>query len=637
MLGLFVVGIRVQELRNGVVINQTTRDFLFRVFNCELQLEAIVPEQEDMAGFVSFCNGLTVNFDNNSYGGTNYSWDFGVNGTNNDVSNAFEPTFTYPGPGNYQAMLVVNPGWPCTDTSFVDIYVNNELEVSFTSNDSLCVFGNSFDFVAASNGPPTTIYNWDFGPNTATPNAVGQTVNGINFTATGEIEITVEGVDGLCVNEFTETIYIFPEPIAEINVPNEVECEGLDIQFQSNSQNSNSFEWDFGDTQTSTEEDPLHNFAGPGTYLVTLISGSTASCKDTTSVSITINDPLIVSFTSQDSLCITDNSFYFDVTVSGPPNSVFTWNFGPSACILTSTDEDVNDVVFSSTGSIPITLTGTFDNCVESVTESIYIFQPPTIDFALLPGLQCAPFEAQFVDQSFAETAINYIWDFGDNTTSNEQNPVHLYPNVGAYSVTLNIWTEDGCIDTLFKIEPDLVNVRPNPVAGFSMSPTETDICHSLVEFTDESQGASIYSYTYGDGTEQSGESNPAHVYLTDGNMYPIQFVENEFGCKDSVRGHVFIEPFPLYIPNTFTPDGNEFNNTFKPSTYLDVFEWNMKIYNRWGHVVFETNDFDIGWDGTMPNGFMAPDGVYLYTIEMETCEPIDPIRVLNGHVSILR
>ncbi|MFZ9028528.1 MAG: hypothetical protein ACO2Z9_05895, partial [Crocinitomicaceae bacterium] len=96
MLGLFVVGVRVQELRNGVVINETVRDFLFRVFNCQLQLEAIVPNQEQFPGFVNFCQGLTVQFPNNSYGGTNYEWDFGVQGTNTDVSTQFEPIFTYP-------------------------------------------------------------------------------------------------------------------------------------------------------------------------------------------------------------------------------------------------------------------------------------------------------------------------------------------------------------------------------------------------------------------------------------------------------------------------------------------------------------------------------------------------------------
>ena len=101
------------------------RDFLFRVFNCDLQLESILPDQDQLATFVSYCQGLTVDFENDSYGGTNYAWDFGVPGITTDVSTAFDPSYTYPAPGDYIAMLVVNPGWPCTDTAYMYISVNN--------------------------------------------------------------------------------------------------------------------------------------------------------------------------------------------------------------------------------------------------------------------------------------------------------------------------------------------------------------------------------------------------------------------------------------------------------------------------------------------------------------------------------
>lgn len=637
MLGLFVVGVRVQEKRNGVVINETIRDFLFRVFNCQLQLEAILPDQEDLATFVNYCQGLTVNFENNSYGGTNYSWDFGVPGTNTDVSSSFAPSFTYPAPGDYQAMLVVNPGWPCTDTAYMDIYVNNELQTSFTSNDSLCIFGNSFDFVASSTGPPSTTYSWYFGNDANIQSTTGQTVNGVEFSTTGNIPVTLTAVDGQCDAEYIDSIYIFPEPISDIVLPSNIECEGLTIGFNNNSANSNNFEWDFGGLGSSTDPNPSFTFPEPGTYDVTLISGSTNICKDTTSESITLYEDLVVNWTSQDSLCYTDNSFDFDGSVSGPAGSVFTWNFGPDASVQTSTDIDVNGVNFNTTGDVPITLTGTFMSCVEANTQSIYIYQEPTIDFALLPGRQCVPFDAHFIDQSFAETSIAYQWDFGDGGTSTEQNPTYIYTTVGNYPVTLTISTAAGCIDTLIKIEPDLVNVRPNPVAGFDVDPDRTDICHSVIQFIDESQGASYYTYIYGDGTEYSGPESPAHLYLTAGTHYPVQIVANEYGCLDTAMNQLLIEPFNLYIPNTFTPDGDEFNNTFKPQAYLDVFQWNMKIYDRWGHIIFETEDFNTGWDGILPNGIMAQDGLYIYKIRYETCEPNDPEYEITGHVNLLR
>lgn len=639
LLGLFVVGVRVQEMRNGVVINSTVRDFLFEVFDCNIQLNAILPTQEQLTSFSGYCDGLTINFENNSYGGTNYAWDFGVPGTNTDVSSAFEPTYTYPSDGTYLATLIVNPGEPCTDTAYIEITVANPIDVAWTAIDSICFLNNSFDFTAFGDIPPGSEFNWDFGQYASTPNVNGNfpDVNDISFNTTGFVPITVDIAYESCTDSYTDSIYIFPLPNAQIIVPNDIECDGLAVDFGNGTTEANMYEWDFDGLGTSNEFAPSFTFPGPGEYEITLIAGSGTDCMDTTSETINLYDPLYVSFTTQDSMCFTDNSFDFDGTTSGPPGYEFIWNFGPDASIQTSTEEDVNGVSFSTFGSVPVTLTGTFLNCIVTETQEIYIYQPPSIDFGLLPGLQCAPFEAHFIDGSFAETGITYDWDFGDGFGSNEANPVHIYNNPGSYPVTLVIWTSAGCVDTLIDFQPDLVNVYPNPVAGFSIDPEYTDICNSSVQFTDESSGATYFRYAYGDGILSDDDANPVHVYIEDGMMYPVQYVENEFGCFDSTMRSIYIEPFPLYIPNTFTPDGDEFNNVFKPRTYLDVFEWNMKIYNRWGELLFETNDFDIGWDGVGRNGRLVQDGMYQYIIEMLTCEPLAVPEVITGHVNVLR
>lgn len=641
LTGYFVVGIQVEEIRNGVVINKTVRDFLFRVFNCQLQLEAILPTQEQLPTFVSYCQGLTVDFVNNSYGGTNYSWDFGVPGITSDVSTAFAPTYTYPAPGIYEATMVVNPGWPCTDTAVMIVNVNNQLEVAWTAQDSLCIFDNNFDFVATTSGPPGTVFEWDFGPNASQANGNGQTVNNVQFSATGFIPVTVDASFGVCGDSYTDSIFIFPEPVAEMIIPADVECEGLTIQFQNNSQSSVLYQWDFGvpgtTSDVSTQQEPVYTYPGPGTYDVTLISGSTPMCSDTTVVSITLNEDLLLAFTSEDSLCITDNSFNFDGTVSGPPHTVYTWNFGPSASIQTSNDIDVNNVSFSTPGSIPITLTGTFDDCIESITQTIYLYREPTIDFTIANGLQCVPFAAQFIDLSFAETTIYYQWDFGYGTTSTQQNPSNLYTNTGNFPVTLTIYTDKGCVDTLTLTKYDLVNVRPNPEANFSIDPDYTDICHSTIQFTDESVGAVEFYYWFDDSTYFSNLQHPAYEYLTDGTHYPMQIVTNEWGCKDTAINDLYIEPFTVYAPNTFTPDGNEFNHSFLPIVYLDVESWKMQIFNRWGELVFESHDVNIPWDGTTPTGKIAPDGTYVWKITFVSCEPINPERTLTGHITLIR
>lgn len=642
LVGLYVVGIRVQELRNGVVINATTRDFLFRVFNCNLQLESILPTQEQLPTFVNYCQGLTVDFVNNSYGGTNYLWNFGVSGITTDVSSAFQPSYTYPAPGAYQVMLVVNPGWPCTDTAYMDVIVNNAIVVSYTSNDSLCILGNSFNFVAASTAPAGSNYTWDFGPNATSPSTTGAVVNGVNFSTAGLMPVTVTVENNSCVATYTNSVLVFPEPIASIVLPAEVECNGLTVDFGNASTNSTTYAWDFGVSGTTTDVSsafaPTFGFPAAGTYTITLTASSSAICTAATTETITLNEPLIVAFTSQDSMCIAGNSFDFDGTVSGPPGSTFVWNFGPNGSISTSTNVDVPGVEFFTTGAIPITLTGNFENCVESLTQEIYLFREPTINFALQPGLQCVPFNAQFIDLSDAETTIYYSWDFGDNTASTLQNPSHLYTQVGNFPVTLTIRTDAGCVDTLNLLQADLVNVRPRPVSAFSVTPDYTDICHSTIAFLDESSGAAEWFYWFDDSTSiSSGVASPSHTYVSPGSHYPQQIVTNEWGCKDTSMGYLFIEPFTLFVPNSFTPDGNQFNNDFLPVVYLPVEQWKLQIFNRWGDRIFETTDVYESWDGTMPNGRMAQDGIYTWKLTYVTCEPLNPERIETGHVSLLR
>ncbi|MCR9171901.1 MAG: PKD domain-containing protein [bacterium] len=643
LTGLFVVGIEVQEWRNGVLMNRTVRDFLFRVFNCQLSMEAILPLQTDLSTFVSYCQGLTVQFENDSYGGTNYYWDFGDPTTTNDNSTAFAPTYTYPTPGNYQVMLVVNPGWPCTDTAYMDVYVNTEYEVEWsTPLDSQCIIGNSFDFAASTTAGQNLDYTWDFGPNATPSTGTGTTVNNVSFSTPGMHIITVSGEANLCEDDFVDTVFLLEEPVAGIIVPDQVECEGLTISFGNSSIDATMYSWDFGETQISSDTSdlfaPTYTYTGPGTYTISLTASSGGACTNTATQEVTINDPILVSIAAPTSVCFTGNSVDFDGTMSGPPGTEFTWNFGPNASITTSQAEDVNGVEFSTMGEVEITLTGVFEQCEETATHDLYIYSPPTVDFTIAPGLQCAPFTAQFIDLSWAETPISYYWEFGDGTTSTDQNPSHLYEFVGNYPVTLTITTDAGCVDTLSLLQADLVNVRPIPEAGFSVTPDFTDICNSEVQMIDESVGAVEYFYWYDDSTIfYMGENpNPVHQYLYDGTHYPMQVVTNEWGCKDTAYSELYIEPWSVFIPNTFTPDGDEFNNVFVAEHWLDVSEWEMRVYNRWGQVIFESFDSSVGWDGTF-NGKYVQDGTYGYTLRYKTCEPLNPDHFITGHINVLR
>lgn len=641
LLGLYVVGIRVNEWRNGVIISSTTRDFLFRVVNCVVQLSAVITPQEQTPGFVSYCQGLTFTFDNQSFGANNYQWDFGVSGTTTDVSTAFEPTFTFPSPGTYQVMLVANPGWPCTDTSYIDVTVNNPFSVDVNFQDSTCFIDNSTDFFSVINGPAGTTLEWDFGPNGTPQSATTTNVLGVTFDDPLNNYVKLVATSGTCSDSVTYPIFFHAPPLADLAFQANHECLGLTQTFINNSVNGSSYWWDFGvsgtTTDVSTVSQPTFTFPGPGTYPITLITEIVPGCRDTLQQNITVYEPLSVSFTHPDSLCILNNSIDFAGNVSGPSITQYSWNFGPFATPQTATTESVNDVVYSQAGLHNVSLTASFLQCSETETSTIFLYHEPTIEFSVNDELRCAPSTAYFTSNCTADTDILYFWDFGDGGTSNEENPTHVYLNPGQYSVTLKIITVEGCLDTLTLTKIGLIIVHPNPVAAFTIDKNQTDICDSEIQFFDHSQGALTYLYVFDDANgATSAEENPVYAYVSDGQHVPLLVVENEFGCKDTARTTLFIDPFSPYIPNTFTPDGNEFNNEFHAVVALEAVSWKMEIFNRWGQRVFETLDQNDFWDGTY-DGFAAVEGVYIYKVTYTPCGILQNEQIITGHVSLLR
>jgi len=148
------------------------------------------------------------------------------------------------------------------------------------------------------------------------------------------------------------------------------------------------------------------------------------------------------------------------------------------------------------------------------------------------------------------------------------------------------------------------------------------------------------YEWDFGDGTPIVTSENPTHDFPTDATSgYLVTlYAYSPIGCVDSFSTVIQVnEEVIYYIPNSFTPDGDEFNQTFQPvfTAGFDPFDWNMKIYNRWGQVVFESSDPQEGWDGTY-NGRMVQDGTYLWTVEFKTIAS-DERRTDTGHLTITK
>lgn len=637
LTGRYVVGIRVDEYRNGTLITSMIRDFIFQVFNCNITMQAILPLETELPSYTGYCTGnLNVQFLNHSYGGTHYLWDFGDPTTTADVSTAFAPSYIYPDTGKYIAMLVVNPGWPCTDTAYIEINLYNELNAEITHTDSLCLLNNQYDFSATSNGLPGTQFSWNFGVNSDPGNATGADVS-THFTSEGNHQVILTTTFSVCEVKDTVIVHVIPQPEANFNMPSNYECDGLEVSFINNTQNASNHFWNFGvNGATSAEHSPTFTFPAGGTYTVHYYASSSPECIDSMQVVIHVNEKLEVSFTQSPDQCISDNLFDFTGDVEGPSHSVFHYTFGSGTNTPDVSGTDALGITFNTPGSHSVTLTGQFDNCIETYTSQVFIYSEPTIGFEMQEGLQCAPFLARFTNYSTADSDMFFEWDFGDGSTSTETHPSHLYTEPGHFPVTLSVITAEGCIDTLFLTQVDLIDINPKPTAGFITDKTETDICHPVVNFTNNSQDAVHYYYHFDDGHAFSNEENPFHYFLNSGDHHVYMIATSDKGCKDTAYQRIYVEPFSVFIPNTFTPDGDEFNPFFAAKMWLEPFEWELRIYNRWGEIIFETFDHQSQWDGTY-NGEPVSSGLYNYSLRYKPCSIEHHSAELTGYINVLR
>ena len=205
------------------------------------------------------------------------------------------------------------------------------------------------------------------------------------------------------------------------------------------------------------------------------------------------------------------------------------------------------------------------------------------------------------------------------------------------YDITLTAGL-NGCYTTT--TINDYVTVDNFPTASFMPSSNTFSDLSQLISFTNSSTGATSYSWDFGDGA-YSTEENPEYFFTNNLNGQVITLTAySPLLCADvSSIEILYNDGLIYYIPNTFTPNGDEFNQTFKPifSNSIDVYNYSMFIYNRWGAVIFETHDVKIGWDGSFGNeGIMVPDGTYQFKIIVKIAET-DERKEFFGHLNVLR
>ncbi len=282
--------------------------------------------------------------------------------------------------------------------------------------------------------------------------------------------------------------------------------------------------------------------------------------------------------------------------------------------------------VYLATPGQPTTYIVTVSNvCGLSVTDSVdVLFNPqPTVVVSAGPTALCALGGVQFTDISITgninDPITSWYWNFGDGTSSTEQNPYHYFDQSGTFFATLTVNTDGGCVSNN-GITPLTITSYPAPIAAFAVNSSDLLIPYDVLVCDNQSVGASTYSWSFGEGGTSTAV-DPQYVYTLSGTFQVQLIATSQHGCLDTAYMDVVTNANVIF-PNVFTPDPNGSNggtytlfdlsnDVFFPYTY-GVVEYKLEMFNRWGEEIFESLDIKTGWDGYY-RGEICQQDVYVW------------------------
>ena len=476
---------------------------------------------------VSGCAPLLVNFTDLSTGNpTSWKWDLG-NGT---ISFLRNPTVTYFAPGQYNVKLLVtnaNGSNEVIKSQFITVYAVPV--VNFGGAPLSGCFPLPVQFTDQSTPGSGTInkWEWDFGDgNLSSTQSPSHTYLGAgNFN----VSVRVTNTFG-CITTVTKPQYVQIANGAKagftFSAPNSCSVPSQ-VSFTNTSSGGGAmtYTWDFGDGTTSTATNPVHTYTTAGTYSIKLIAVNGTGCSDTV---IKLNAITVGSvkadFTTLGNIC-QNTPFNISNTSSSTPSNV-TWTFGDG----TSTTDINPTKTYSNTGNFIIKMVAGFGACADSVSKSITVLSKPVISFSADKTASCKPpLTVNFT--STVASASGYYWDFGDGTTSTQQNPTHTYNSYGNFDVKLVATNASGCIDSLIK--PAYIKIQTLDVSIPGLPAKDcAPFTFSFNTNVNSLEPVVSYLWDFGDGST-STLASPTHTFAA--GVYTIRvIVKTAGGCSDT-------------------------------------------------------------------------------------------------------
>ncbi|MEO8761999.1 MAG: gliding motility-associated C-terminal domain-containing protein, partial [Bacteroidia bacterium] len=370
------------------------------------------------------------------------------------------------------------------------------------------------------------------------------------------------------------------------------------------------------------------------TTMYTLQVTDMKKCVANNMVTVFVRNPLSFLAVSPGTEKCPGFSSNLNATGSGG-DSTFTYSWNPGNLV----SQNIT-VTPAATTVYTLTLSDACGTPTVATTVTVAIDTLPQINFTADQLSGCYPLCVQFSNATTIASAdgITYSWNLGANQLSTNANPYQCYTKAGIYTVSVTATTSKGCISKTSI--PNMITVYNHPKAHFYTSPNDPNIVNPTIQFADASSGggsaiSGLFWQSFGDGSDSTSMlSNPTHTYKDTGSFCTTLIATNTWGCKDTVTECVIIQPyFTIYIPNSFTPNGDGRNEVFNAEgDYITTYD--MKIFDRWGNLIFHSTDLANGWTG-IKNGMQLQEDVYVYIINVT-----DPVRnpySYKGTVTLLR
>lgn len=535
---------------------------------------------------------------------------------------------------NY-TVTVTNINGGCSDQESITINTTCTTCPPPTSvlTDPLCNGGSDGNIIGTPDGTtgPFT-FNWFDMAGTllqTTPNVT--TTDILNNLAAGDYILETIDTAG-CIARDTVTLGE-PTQVTVVASADQNICLGNNATISATGNGGTSpysYTWDNGLIGNGPHSvSPLVNTC----YSVIAVDGNGCSALAVDQVCVNIN-PALTLVASNDTLVCPGSSVNFSATAgSGTLPYSYVWNNSLGANVG-------NTATMSTSSTTPdvfcVTVT---DGCGSTITECINLNHAPVpVPSFFGDNLNgCYPVPVNFTNTTNPTDVGSVLWTFGNGATAVQPlTTSQIYTTPGCYDVTLQVTSTNGCVNSTTL--NDYICVYDYPVADFVAGPQPTDLFHSEVNFTNTSSNANSSEWDFA-GLGTSTITHPTFVFPNDSaNNYIVTLiVTNSDGCTDTTQQTIIINGiFTLYIPNAFTPDGDNINDLFTPmGEGIAAENYEFLIFNRWGELIFQTTQVGASWDGT-ENSLKAHPDVYVWKIKARNTYD-DSRFEQTGHVTLIR